>query len=282
MRKIVCTLIVLMLGLAGPNLERGAAGQSPPYDFKVFTNLIYYDGPGFNPLKHRLDLFVPEGLQDAPVLFFVHGGGWTAGDKSLYAFIGHTFARAGLATVVINYRLSPEVQHPGHIEDVARAFAWVYKNIAQYGGNPEKIFVTGHSAGGHLAALLALDEKYLKAHNLTLRAITGAMPISGVYDVTPAISLYRTVFGADLAGRREASPGTHVGPNRPPFLVIYAEFDLPGLGLQARQLTELLKQHGNEAGLLEIPATDHVTIITNIGLGGDPTTEAILKFIRSL
>lgn len=262
-------------------LSTGSLAQSTLYGVKAFTDIIYYDGPGFNPIKHKLDLFVPEGLQSAPVLLFIHGGGWTSGDKNLYSYLGHTFARAGFATVVINYRLSPQVQHPAHIEDVARAFAWTHKNIAQYGGDPAKIFVAGHSAGGHLTALLALDAQYLKAHHLTLSAIKGAIPISGVYDVTSPFSLYRTVFGADPQQRQAASPITHTGPNRPPFLVIYAEFDLPGLEAQARQLVSLLKQNSSETELLKVSATDHITIIVNIGLSGDPTTEAILKFMRS-
>jgi acetyl esterase/lipase len=175
------TILSVIMGVALASL--GMAQPSPPYSFQVYTDIAYYDGPDAHPIKHRLDLFVPEGLKDAPVLIFVHGGGWTSGDKNLYSFIGRAFAEQGFVTAVINYRLSPQVQHPAHIEDVARAFAWVYRNIAQYGGNPEKIFVMGHSAGGHLVALLALDEKYLQAHGLTLAAIKGAIPISGIYDV---------------------------------------------------------------------------------------------------
>lgn len=283
MRKTVLLLWTIVWLWGGSGLEEGLTQQTPapPYEFKALIDIAYYDGPGFNTVKHRLDLFIPEGVKDVPVLFFVHGGGWTSGDKNLYAFIGQTFARQGFATVVINYRLTPEVVHPGHIEDVARAFAWVHKNIAQYGGNPEKIFVTGHSAGSHLSALLALDEKYLQAHGLTLQAIKGALPMSGVYDVTGSFGLYRAVFGADPQQRQDASPLTHVGPNRPPFFVIYAEFDLPGLGAQARQLASLLKQNGTTVELLEVSATNHVTIITNIGLSGDPTTAAMLAFIRT-
>jgi acetyl esterase/lipase len=140
------TILSVIMGVALASL--GMAQPSPPYSFQVYTDIAYYDGPDAHPIKHRLDLFVPEGLKDAPVLIFVHGGGWTSGDKNLYSFVGRAFAEQGFVTAVINYRLSPQVQHPAHIEDVARAFAWVYRNIAQYGGNPEKIFVMGHSAGG--------------------------------------------------------------------------------------------------------------------------------------
>lgn len=278
--RIMLSMVVLVI-LAGVSL--GSA--QPPYSFEAYTNIPYYDGPDAHPVKHRLDLFVPQGVKDAPVLIFVHGGAWTSGDKNLYSFIGRAFAEQGFVTAVINYRLSPQVQHPAHIEDVARAFAWVHKNIAQYGGNPEKIFVMGHSSGGHLTALLALDEKYLQAHGLTLAAIRGAIPISGIYDVTieppDPINVYRIVFGTDPQVRRDASPITHVGPNKPPFLILYAQFDFPGFDAQARQLLSRLREYGNDATLVEIPNRDHVTIIFNIGASGDRTTEEILKFLRS-
>lgn len=273
---IVSALMAVSIGFSQP---------SPPYAFQVYTDIAYYDGPDAHPTKHRLDLFVPEGLKDSPTLVFVHGGGWTSGDKSLYSFIGRAFAQQGFVTAIVNYRLSPRVQHPAHIEDVARAFSWVHKNIAQYGGNPEKIFVMGHSAGGHLIALLALDEKYLRAHGLTLAAITGAIPISGIYDVTidpPApANIYRIVFGTDPQVRRDASPITHVGPNKPPFLIMYAQFDFPGFDAQARQLLALLKQYGNDATVVEIPNRDHITVIAALGSPTDLATQEILKFLRS-
>ncbi len=260
-----------------------AQTQGPPYEVQVFADLIYYSEPDANPTKHRLDIFIPAGLVDLPVVFFVHGGSWSSGDKSAYSFVGRTFASQGFVTVVINYRLSPAVQHPAHIEDVARAFAWVYKNIARYGGNPEKLFITGHSAGGHLVALLALDEKYLRAHALSPRTIKGTIPLSGVYDVTviPPGTSYDAVFGTDPQVRLDASPITHVGPGVPPFLVIYAQFEYPTLDAQARQFSERLKLNGNEVQLLEIPGRDHIGLAASIGTPADLTTEAILAFIRT-
>jgi acetyl esterase/lipase len=280
MRRIAFALVIVSLAWAG-----GAPHplQNPPYEVNVFADLIYYDGPDAHPVKHRLDLFMPEDLVDVPVLLFVHGGSWSSGDKSAYSFVGRTFASQGFATVVINYRLSPAVQHPAHIEDVARAFAWVYKNIARYGGNPEKIFIAGHSAGGHLVALLALDEKYLQAHALLPRTIKGAIPLSGVYDVTviPPGTNYDAVFGTDPQVRLDASPMTHISSNEPPFLVVYAQFEYPTLDAQARQFSERLMLNGNEVQLLEIPGRDHIGLAASIGTLADLTTEAILAFIRT-
>src|SRR5205823_5671892 len=104
-------------------------------------------------------------------VFFVHGGAWRNGDKSgilgVYSALGRFLVRHGLGAVIINYRLSPAVRHPAHVQDVAKAFAWTHKNIARYGGRPDQIFLCGHSAGGHLVALLATDPTYLKAEGLT-------------------------------------------------------------------------------------------------------------------
>lgn len=262
-----------------------AAQQSgPPYEIDVATNLVYYNGPGFNPQKHILDIFSPKDLPNAPVLFFIHGGGWTEGDKSIYPFLGRTFAQQGFVTVVISYRLTPEVQFPGHIQDVARAFVWVYKNIARYGGNPNQIFVTGHSAGGHLAALLALDKRYLQAEGLSTDLIKGDLPISGIYNVNTHLDAYpeiKNVFTSDPDKLQDASPVAHVSEKQPPFLISYAQNDLITLDAQAMELAKLLQQKGTEAKLVMVPNVDHLGIIVTVGTPNDLTTDLIVRFVRA-
>ncbi|HKI31232.1 MAG TPA: alpha/beta hydrolase fold domain-containing protein, partial [Gemmataceae bacterium] len=167
--------------------EKGAAEVKVGGNFEVkeVKDIAYYEGDDADPKKHKLDLFLPKGQKDFPVLIFVHGGAWVFGDRKMYGSLGNTFAKNGIGTVVISYRLTPQVQHPGHIEDVARAFAWTHENIGKYGGKADQIFVSGQSAGGHLTALLATNETYLKAHKLSLKDIKGAIPISGVYTIVP-------------------------------------------------------------------------------------------------
>src|SRR5262249_45169391 len=147
--------------------------------------------------RHCLDLYLPKGHKDFPVMLFVHGGGWVGGDKNhlgIYNRMGRSLASHGIGMVSANYRLPPRVKHPEHIRDVARAFAWVHKNIGKHGGRPSELFVAGHSAGAHLIALLSTDESYLKDHGLTTRDIRGAIPISGVYSV-PKDAVLNVVFG---------------------------------------------------------------------------------------
>jgi acetyl esterase/lipase len=133
--------------------------------------------------KHKLDVYNPKAKQGGPVLVFVHGGSWKSGDRSYYPPVGNRYAGEGFVTVVPSYRLAPKYPHPAQIEDVAAAFAWTVAHGVEYGGDTNRIYVAGHSAGGHLAALLSLDERYLAAHHLSPDWIRGVLALSGAYDV---------------------------------------------------------------------------------------------------
>ncbi len=259
----------------------GSLAQQKPADdpaVRVIRDVAYYDGKEADAKKHQLDLYLPKEKKDFPVLMFVHGGAWRSGDRALYGALGQTFAKAGFGTACISYRLSPAVKHPAHIEDVARAFAWLHGNIAKQGGDPKRLFIGGHSAGGHLVALLALNEKYLQAHKLSGKDLAGVIPLSGVHRV---IGNMFSAFGPELAGWKDASPIEHVRADTPPWLLIYAQHDYPGLGLMARELHAALTEKKNVAEVLEIPDKTHITIITSIASEGDPTTAAMLKFMRA-
>jgi acetyl esterase/lipase len=139
-------------------------------------------------VRHHLDLYLPQGKRDFPIVLLVHGGAWMVGDNrccGLYSCVGEFLAGQGIGAVLPNYRLSPGVHHPEHVKDVARAFAWVKHHIADFGGRPDQIFLVGHSAGAHLAALLATDDTYLRAEGLSTADIKGVIASSGVYRITP-------------------------------------------------------------------------------------------------
>ncbi|HJZ59149.1 MAG TPA: alpha/beta hydrolase, partial [Gemmataceae bacterium] len=138
-------IAVLLAGFGGvlafaPAQERvldTPAAQLPaaePLGVTKTANIAYRDDEDADPERHRLDVYAPQGQKGFPVLFFVHGGTWKSGNKNLYAALGNTFARTGIGVVIINYRLSPKVVHPAHVEDVARAFAWTREHIREYGG----------------------------------------------------------------------------------------------------------------------------------------------------
>lgn len=249
-------------------------------NFKVesMMNVPYYEGEDADPIKHKLDLFIPKGLKDFPVLIFVHGGAWATGDRNLYGSFGRTFAKNGIGTVVISYRLTPKVQHPGHIEDVARAFAWTHKNIAKYGGRPDQIFVTGQSAGGHLTALLATNETYLAAQGLSLKDIKGAVPISGVYQFGGRWS--ERIIGKGQAAADSASPLRQVTGKEPPFLILYADNDMAGCARMSQQFCKRLEEVKVKTAVKEIKDRNHITIMVLLMLSdADPCAQELLKFI---
>jgi acetyl esterase/lipase len=138
--------------------------------------------------------------------------------------------------------------------------------------------VCGHSAGGHLVALLATDPKYLKAEKLSTSDIRGVVPISGVYSIDPP-AILKSVFGSDANARKEASPLTHAGGKHPPFLIAYAETDYPTLGDQAKQFRAALKRAESPSELLECKDRNHITIITSFKAETDPLNRAVRAFV---
>jgi acetyl esterase/lipase len=228
-------------------------------------------------------MFLPRDHKDFPVVLFVHGGSWLRGDKNylgVYSSMGACLARQGIGVIVTNYRLSPAVMHPEHIKDVARAFAWVHKNVNRYGGRADHLFVCGHSAGGHLVSLLATDESFLKAEGLTRKAIRGVIPMSGIYDVPDR--MLPAVFGVDLEKRRQASPIRHVQPDLPPFLILYADRDLPACDkAPSEAFCKALRDKGNQAETVEVLDSNHFKIILSAAIPDEPVTRAILRFIQT-
>ncbi|MEK7676584.1 MAG: alpha/beta fold hydrolase [Verrucomicrobiota bacterium] len=246
---------------------------------EVKKDLVYAQGKPEDEAKHKLDLYLPKDKKPAPVFFFVHGGAWKYGDRSQYVPIGNRFAKEGLLTVVPSYRLAPQNPHPAQIEDVAAALAWTARHIAEEGGDTNRIFVGGHSAGGHLSALLTLDERYLKAHQLSTRIIRGTIALSGVFNLTIGDS-QASVFGKDESVRREASPLFQIKDAAPPFLITYCQWDYLTLPVQARQFHAALRRAGTAADLVYIPRQGHISEMLNVPRDDDPTARAVLNFVR--
>lgn len=151
-------------------------------------DVAYFDDAGADKHRHTLDLYLPKGKSDYPVVVLVHGGAWMLGDNrccGLYSSVGEFLASQGIGAVLPNYRLSPAVKHPDHVKDVARAVAWTKTHISNHGGDPMKLFLMGHSAGGHLATLLATDPRYLNHEGMSIADLRGVIGISGVYRIPP-------------------------------------------------------------------------------------------------
>ena len=273
----------LTLPAAADEAKPAAKPAEKRFDVQIINDIDYYKGDDADKVKHKLDLYLPKGQKDFPVLFFVHGGAWRTGDKNYFGFyagLGKFYARRGIGTVVTNYRLSPKVKHPEHIKDVARAFAWTVKNISKYGGRPDAVFVCGHSAGGHLVALLVTDASYLKAEGVKADVIRGVVPISGVYRIGGAGMEF--AFGKDPKVRRLAGPIEHVRAGLPPFFILYADKDFPGCGkVPSEAFAKALKEKGCRVTTREIKDSSHIKIIMNAASTGGVVSDAILAFIRT-
>lgn len=248
-------------------------------EIEVIRNIAYRKGDDADTARHKLDLYLPRGKQGFPVVLFVHGGSWKSGSKEEYPRLGELFAGLGIGCVIPNYRLTPQVQHPAHIQDVAGAFAWVVENIGSYGGRRDRVFVAGHSAGGHLVSLLATDPTYLKLVKCDVSEIRGVIAISGVHQIYPALPMFRKTFGPGREDVRNASPINHVRDGCPPFLLLYADNDLPLLGRMAEEMNDALKKHGCTSECFRIPQRNHITILLRLADDNDPTRQRIVEFI---
>ena len=245
-----------------------------PANVEVRKDIVYTEGDSADAPKHRLDLYLPKDKTNFPVLVFIYGGAWSSGNRSMYELIGYGFARLGMAVAIPNYRLMPKNPHPAQIDDVAAAFAWVYQNLPRLGGDVKRFYLIGHSSGGHLAALLALDPGYLQKYKIPASAVRGVAALSGLYDVS-RVSGFRSDAGA-----RDASPLHLVHPHAPPFLVTYCQWDYAGLPKQARDFTTALKKDFVAAQLTYIPGENHIGELMNLWKDDDPLVRAILNFIQ--
>jgi acetyl esterase/lipase len=292
--------------LAAPKARADETPATKPPPAKTFAvkergNLAYrgLEKGEILPIGNLLDLYLPSDGKDFPVLVLVHGGAWTWGDKRLDFIpeVARCLARQGIGVVAPNYRLSPLFQHPAHARDAAKALAWTKKHIPEYGGRADQIFLLGHSAGGHLVSLLATDESYLKKAGLSRRDIKGVITVSGVYhvsDVTLNIVIKNTqmkldaavtanpftsVFGKDADVAKQASPITHVREGLPPFLILHASEELPGLSEMADKFHSALKGKKCEAQLLKVPRRNHGTVLWKATKPDDPVVVATVTFI---
>lgn len=260
------------------------------------------DVPYAEPALERqvLDIYAPDdvGQKKLPVVFWIHGGGWQAGDKSDVGVKPQFFVDRGFIFVSTNYRLYPNVEMGELIRDVAKSLGWVYRNIAKHGGDPQRILVGGHSAGAQLAALISIDDRYLKAEGVPFTALRGCIPVDGDTYYLPAIiavaetrafmhdlpqpgkSGHRVKFGNDPEKHIDFSAVTHVakGKSIPPFLIMYVSGH-PDTTAQARRLAAALQSAEIPVTLYGGRETTHSKLNNDIGLADDPGTQAVTKFV---
>jgi arylformamidase len=247
--------------------------------------------------RQELDIYSPHGAKNLPVVFWIHGGGWETGDKASVQIKPQAFLDKGFVFVSTNYRLLPDVDMATIVGDIAKSIHWVHDHIGEHGGDPERLFVMGHSAGAQLAALVSIDDRYLKAEGLSLGIIQGCVPVDGdtydvpaiieteetrrrVHDLPPAKFGHREKFGNDPTKHRDFSAVTHVAKDKgiPPFLLLYVG-EHPYTSAQAQRLGNVLKEAGVPVTAFGAKETTHNKINADLGLPDDPATKALFEFV---
>ena len=284
MKRIAC-LVLISLALASD-----ARAQ------RVTRDIPY----GSAHERQVLDVYAPDGAKNLPVVFWIHGGGWQSGDKTMVAFKPKAFMEAGFVFVSISHRLLPNVEMAAITRDVASALGWVHKNIAGHGGDPTRLLVMGHSSGGQLAALMCTDDRYAKTEGLSLTMIKGCVSVDAdTFDIPAIIEMaetrarvhhlplptygHRQKFGDDPAKHRDFSPVTHVAANKgiPPFLILHIAGN-PDTVAQAQRMAAALETAGIPVQVVAGREATHSSINDNLGLADDPVTKELFAFVASV
>ncbi|TGE09631.1 alpha/beta hydrolase [Hymenobacter fodinae] len=279
-------LLTLLLGLsneyavARPSRRTQDVAYVPPTD------------PAFDTERHRLDVYAPKKQAAAPrpVVVFIHGGSWNSGNKNFYSFIGRRLAKQGVVAVIINYRLAPQVEVPAMAEDCARAVAWTAQHIAEYGGDPQRLYLMGHSAGGGLAALLTADTQRLARWGMNPSSIRGAIlddPAGlDMLDYLqkmqyPGDEQYLLPFGNSPAVWRDVSAMYHVTASTPPFLLFVGGETYPSIRNSSEKFRQKLVALGQHPVLQELPGKKHVPMVLQLYWQYNIIYRELLAFVHA-
>jgi len=246
--------------------------------FQRTTGIAY--GP---EARHRLDVYRPtEAPAPGPVVVFLYGGRWSSGTRDDYRLLGDALTRRGWVAVVPDYRLAPAVRFPAWVEDGARAVRWARDNASRFGGDTSRIFVVGHSAGGHSAALLALDERFLRDAGVPRGAVRGFVSLAGPVETTWTAPDVQALMGPP-AGWPATYPATHIDGTEPPLLLLHGDEDETVEVENSLRLEERVRARGGCARAVVYRGVGHVEIMVALStprLGIAPVLDDIAAFVR--
>lgn len=244
----------------------------------VTTDVVYGTDP-----RNRMDIYTPAGASAAPVVLFVHGGSWEGGDKAGHKFVGESLARAGYVTAVMNYRLAPANRYPNYVQDTAAALRVLRDSAKSFGGNPDNLFVMGHSAGAFNAVEAVDNERWLREAGVPISAVRGVIGVAGPYSYD-----FRTMSSArafrEGALPDDVMPARHVRRDAPPHLLLVAGNDRTVYPQNGEQMKAALDAAGVPVTFTVLPGMGHITIIAAMTrfltfLG--PTRQDVIAFIQA-
>ena len=283
-------ILLCIVGTKSSPADAAFADREKPGP-RVLLRDIPYPGAVMGERRRSLDLYLPaDSGRKPPLLIFVHGGFWLLPDDQyrIGPAVAETLVQDGIAVALLRYRLAPGYPHPTQAEDVAAGVALLVREAKRYGYDGERIFLAGHSAGGHLASLVALDSSYLKKHQLSTRSLAGVVSFSGLYDLLPrrGISDNQRVatektFGHDRSVLERASPLSHVRADAPPFLILTAQNDFPGFVRDAKRFYDALEKTGHKRFERWIVAErDHFSVL-QLGERDNEARLLLLEFLQA-
>jgi acetyl esterase/lipase len=277
----ILRVLTALLGLTGrgrsPAMMLGLT--VPRSGYRVQRGLAYGKAP-----RQRFDLYLPKDLSGpAPVLLFFYGGAFRAGRRSEYRVVGEAFASKGIIVAVADYRIYPEAHFPDFLDDGAAALAGVHARAAEFGGDPTRIFLAGHSAGAYIAVMLAANPAYLRAANADPSLIRGVIAMAGRYHEIPlgdATGL--KIFGGPA--RSETRPASFIDGKRPPILLLAGGSESPEVLVSHSKLAAHLKDHGSEVQEIIYPGIGHMGIMLALApgfRGRAPVRDDIVRFVAA-
>ena len=282
-RPVRALPFLLFLALAGCS-PLGAFNAVVPKDAvegEAVRDVRYGEGP-----RRLLDIYGAAGTEaEKPVIFFVYGGSWSSGSKENYSFAGRALASRGYVTVIADYRLVPEVRYPGFVEDTAAALAWVEQNIGRYGGDGDRLFVVGHSAGAYNAVMLAMAPRFLAAEGSSAGIIDGVAALSGPYDFLPLDAESTIAAFGEVEDLEATQPVNLPVAGVPPMLLIHGADDTLVYPRNSRALARHIEEGGGRAELVVYDGLDHAdTLLTLSRFFRDdaPILKRIDAFFESL
>lgn len=263
----LCSSACTQLGFLAVNVPASFGDYSRRRDLAYGTHV-----------RHKLDVYLPANPIGAPVVVFFHGGGWNSGNKADYKFVGAALADQGYVAVLPNHRLYPEVRFPAFVDDAAQAVAWVHSHLREWGANARRVYLMGHSAGAHIASLLALDSSYLQAVNVDPASVRGFIGLAGPYDFIP----FKYQYMFDLFGPAErfaqSQPINFVRTDAPPMLLLHGMQDktvapyntehlasaLTAAGAKVTAHYDAKASHGDLVAALSIPARRRAPVLSEV------------------
>jgi acetyl esterase/lipase len=244
-----------------------------------------------NGKRNFLDVYYPEvDGRSKDVLVFIHGGSWNSGKKETYWWLGRHFATKNLVEVNINYSLTPDYQFRQMATDAASALKWVKNNISKYGGNPDRIFVMGHSAGGHLTELINSDPRFFEEQGIE-NPIRGVILNDGFgldmeeyllhAENTRHTASFLKTFSTDQQEWKTGSPLTYLGNIKNPHLILVGERTYPAIQIQSKRLYEMLRANSQQVRFIQIAKKKHIGMISQMVFSGNQLYTIILDFMSA-